>query len=161
ILAIPDDERAERTRGGQLRVVNEVHWARRYLLWADLLDNGPRGRWQLSRAGWSLPLEDQDHSTALALFRRVRSERAEEWGQPQSDEDGDPDLPAAVDDSESAETTLSDSVRSTVLALSPGGFENLCKRLLTELGLMQLRTVGKAGDRGIDIEGHLRINSVV
>jgi restriction system protein len=46
-------------------------------------------------------------------------------------------------------------------ALSPPGFENLCKRLLTELGLTQLRTVGQAGDRGIDVEGHLRVNPVV
>jgi restriction system protein len=52
-------------------------------------------------------------------------------------------------------------LRSTVLALSSGGFENLCKRLLTELGLVQLRTVGQAGDRGIDVEGHLRVNPVV
>jgi len=48
-----------------------------------------------------------------------------------------------------------------VLALSPSGFEHLCKRLLTELGLVQLRTVGQAGDRGIDVEGHLRVNAVV
>ena len=47
------------------------------------------------------------------------------------------------------------------MALSPTGFEHLCKRLLTELGLVQLRAVGQAGDRGIDIEGHLRVNSVV
>ena len=56
---------------------------------------------------------------------------------------------------------LEASLRSTVLNLSPGGFENLCKRLLGELGLMQLRTVGQAGDRGIDVEGLLRVNAVV
>ena len=40
-------------------------------------------------------------------------------------------------------------------------FEQLSKRLLTELGLEQLRTVGQAGDRGIDVEGQLRVNPVV
>ena len=52
-------------------------------------------------------------------------------------------------------------LRSTIRALSPSGFENLCKRVLTELGLVQLRTVGGAGDRGIDVEGNLRVNAVV
>lgn len=53
------------------------------------------------------------------------------------------------------------AVRSTVLGLDPTGFEHLCKRLLTERGLTQLRAVGQAGDRGIDVEGHLRVNPVV
>lgn len=66
-----------------------------------------------------------------------------------------------MDEAELGEVTLSTDLRSTVLALSPGGFENFCKRLLTELGLVQLRTVGQAGDRGIDVEGHLRVNAVV
>lgn len=56
---------------------------------------------------------------------------------------------------------MTTDLRSTVVALLSGGFENLCKRLLTELGLVQLRTVGQAGDRGIDVEGHLRVNPVV
>ena len=62
---------------------------------------------------------------------------------------------------DSAEVVLRNSVRSAVLALTPPGFESLCKRLLTELGLAQLQTVGKAGDRGIDIDGHLRVSPVV
>jgi restriction system protein len=35
------------------------------------------------------------------------------------------------------------------------------RTLLTELGLVQLRTVGQSGDRGIDVEGHLRVSSVI
>jgi restriction system protein len=162
MLHVPDDERAERTKSGALRVDNQVHWARNYLVWAGLLDSSKRGRWQLSNQGWALPLEDQNHDSALALFRRVRTEHANEWGQTPLDDDADPEQPPApIDASESDEVTLADAMRATVLSLSPAGFENLCKRLLTELGLMQLRTVGQAGDRGIDIEGHLRVNSIV
>jgi hypothetical protein len=40
-----------------------------------------RGRWQLSKEGWALGLEAQDHDTAHALFKQVRAERGEEWGQ--------------------------------------------------------------------------------
>jgi len=162
LVAIGDDERAERTKSGSLRVDNQVHWARNYLVWAGLLDGSTRGRWALSQAGWALPLDEQDLSSALELFKRVRAEHSEDWGQGGSDENADPEQPPTpVDETESDEVVLTSQLRATVLALSPGGFENLCKRLLTELGLAQLRTVGQAGDRGIDVEGHLRINSVV
>lgn len=164
-LEIDDDERAERTKSGSLRVANQVHWARNYLVWAGLLDGSQRGRWALSKEGWALPLEQQDRESALALFKRVRAEHTEQWGQSTPVEDGDDadpeDPPAAITEGESTEIALTTDLRSTVLSLSPSGFENLCKRLLTELGLVQLRAVGQAGDRGIDVEGHLRVNSVV
>lgn len=164
-LQIGDDERAERTKSGSPRVANQVHWARNYLVWAGLLDGAQRGRWALSAEGWALPLEQQSHESALQLFKQVRVEHSTEWGQSGGDEevdDVDPEgPPVALDEDESGEIALLTDLRSTVLALSPAGFENLCKRLLTELGLVQLRTVGQAGDRGIDVEGHLRVNAVV
>jgi restriction system protein len=163
-LGIDDDERAERTKSGALRVHNQIHWARNYLVGAGLLDGSQRGRWALSNDGWSLRLDQQDHDTALALFRRVRAERSDEWGRSDAgdDDDAEPEEPpTAITDSESTDVALTNDLRSTVLALPPAGFESLCKRLLTELGLVQLRTVGQSGDRGIDIDGHLRVNSVV
>lgn len=162
MLTIPDDERAERTKSGALRIDNQVHWARNYLVWAGLLDGSKRGWWQLSNAGWSLPLDEQDHEAAYDLFKKVRAERGGDWGQSTPDDSVDPEQPPEpVTPSESDDVELASAVRSTVLALSPSGFEHLCKRLLTELGLTQLRTVGQAGDRGIDVEGHLRVNPVV
>lgn len=58
MLEIGDDERAQRTKGGTLRVMNQAHWARRYLVWADLIDGSQRGRWSLTKSGWNLPLEE-------------------------------------------------------------------------------------------------------
>ena len=78
----------------------------------------------------------------------------------QVDDDSE-EPPDILDEAESSELALANGLRATVQALSASGFENLCKRVLTELGLVQLRTVGGAGDRGIDIEGHLRVNAVV
>ncbi|MCA1695696.1 MAG: restriction endonuclease [Actinobacteria bacterium] len=163
-LAIGDDERAERTKSGSLRVANQVHWARNYLVWAGLLDGSNRGRWALSPEGWAIHLDEQDQASALRLFKQVRAEHAAEWGQPAeaSEDDADPEEPPLpLDEAESGDIALTAGLRSTVLGLSPAGFENLCKRLLTELGLVQLRTVGQAGDRGIGVEGHLRVNAVV
>ena len=162
MLEIPDDERAERTKSGSLRVDNQVHCARNYLVWAGLLDGSKRGWWQLSNEGWSLPLDEQDQATSYELFKRVRVEHGDEWGQSTPEDDTDSEQPPEpVSPNESGDVELAVAVRSTVLVLSPPGFENLCKRLLTELGLTQLRTVGQAGDRGIDVEGHLRVNPVV
>ena len=159
-LGISDDERAEQTKSGAPRISNQVHWARNYLVWAGLIDGSHRGRWELTAEGNSLPLDGQDALTAYDLFNRVRAARP--WGSVAVEEGSeDDDTPAPIDATESAETSLRENVRSAVLALGPGGFENLCKRLLTELGLVQLRTVGQAGDRGIDIEGHLRVSPVV
>jgi len=163
-LEIGDDERAEQLKSGALRVENQVHWARNYLVWAGLLDGSQRGRWSLNTAGWSLPLDRQDHKTAYQLFRRVRQEHAEDWGKrgTSAEEIHDPEEPPEpLSEGESSEFVLSTTLRATILSLSSAGFEKLCKRLLTELGLVQLRTVGQAGDRGIDVEGHLRVSSVV
>lgn len=116
----------------------------------------------MTKEGWALPLHDQDLVTAYELFKRVRVEYGDEWGQAAPEDTIDSEQPPEpAGPGESNEVSLATDLRSTVLALSPSGFENLSKRLLTEIGLMQLRTVGQAGDRGIDIEGHLRVNAVV
>ncbi len=86
-------------------------------------------------------------------------------GKPTTDEDvGDDEAELeieALDATEAEELAVTAALRKTLQGLSPAGFENLCKRLLTQLGLIQLRTVGKAGDRGIDVEGDLRVSAVV
>lgn len=165
MLELDEDELAERTSSGTLRVENQVHWARNYLVWAGLLDGSKRGRWALTTDGWNADLDTLGHEEAHSLFKQVRAERSDEWGQAKDDDKEDSDdseEPAEpLDEEESAESVLALGLRNTILGLSPTGFEHLCKRVLTELGLVQLRTVGKAGDRGIDVEGHLRVSSVI
>jgi restriction system protein len=164
LVGIDDDERAERTASGALRVDNQAHWARNYLVWAGLLDGSTRGRWALTTAGWKLPLDEQSTQTAYDLFKRVRLEKEGEWREQDSVSDErslEEAAPIPLDSSDSDEATLAAGLRQTLLSLTPGGFENLCKQLLSRLGLVQLRAVGRAGDRGIDVEGHLRVSSVV
>ena len=138
---ISDDERAEQLKSGGLRVDNQIQWARQYLVWADLLDGSQRGRWTLTENGWSLDLDSQDHESAYGLFARLHAERSGTSTKPgpvaeggdESDEPPDP-----LDEQESSDLALTDGLRATVRALTPAGFENLCKRVLTELGLAQL-----------------------
>jgi restriction system protein len=158
-----DDEQAERTSSGVLRLDNQINWARKYLVWAGLLDGSTRGRWALTSEGWGLDLQTFGHDAAYALFKQVRLERQGEWGQVTEDSGDVAVEDSRVDAIEDApgEDTLITELRSTILSLPPGGFENLCKRVLGRLGLAQLRTVGQAGDRGIDVEGLLRVSSVI
>ncbi len=164
IVEVGDDERAERTKSGTLRVENQIHWARNYLVWAGLLDGSVRGAWTLTPAGWNLDLETNDAGTALALFRKIRHDKRDEWGSsssPADEQSADEAEAEALSEEESDAIALARELRTTLQGLSPSGFENLSKRLLGEIGLVQLRTVGQAGDRGIDVEGHLRVTSVV
>lgn len=162
LTQIGDDDRSEQLKSGGLRVDNQVQWARQYLVWAGLLDGSQRGRWTLTDDGWSLDLDAEDHDSAFALFARLHADRTGTSAKPGTAlEDEADEPPDPLDEQESSELALADQLRATVHALPSAGFENLCKRVLTELGLVQLRTVGGAGDRGIDIEGHLRVNPVV
>ena len=127
-----------------------------------LAGRSQRGRWKLSEEGWGLDLKGQTAGSAYELFKKVRHEHSGIWGQSLPDDSTDPEQPSGpISESDAEDVALASDLRSTVSRLTPTGFEHLCKRLLTELGLEQLRTVGRAGDRGIDVEGNLRINSVV
>lgn len=163
--AVGDDERAERLKSGALRVENQVHWARNYLVWAGLLDGSTRGVWALTPDGWQIDLDVLTHEDAHGLFKRLREERGGDWGR-----DGDGADAEAPEDSgdvrpldkyESADQAVTKALRAALQSLSHSGFERLCRQLLGRIGLVQVVAVGKAGDRGIDVEGLLRVNAVV
>jgi len=45
--------------------------------------------------------------------------------------------------------------------LSFSGFEKICKRLLTEIGIHDIEITGRSGDQGIDGIGIIKLNDVV
>ncbi|RZK04094.1 MAG: restriction endonuclease, partial [Flavobacterium sp.] len=45
--------------------------------------------------------------------------------------------------------------------LPASGFEKLCKRLLTEIGINEIAITGGSGDQGIDGKGIVKLNDVV
>lgn len=53
-----------------------------------------------------------------------------------------------------------DELLGALLAMSPGAFENLCKRLLYATGIEDVEVKGGSGDKGIDGEGWLRTGLV-
>ena len=71
--------------------------------------------------------------------KRVRVEHEDEWGQGTPDDNADPEQPPVpVSPGELDDVGLSAAVRKTVHSLRAPGFENLCKRLLTGLGLTDM-----------------------
>jgi restriction system protein len=50
---------------------------------------------------------------------------------------------------------------SIIQNLAPSGFEKLCKRLLTEIGINEITITGGSGDQGIDGKGIVKLNDVV
>ncbi|HRP60002.1 MAG TPA: restriction endonuclease, partial [Vicingus sp.] len=55
----------------------------------------------------------------------------------------------------------SSSLLNLIQNLSPSGFEKLCKRLLTEIGINDISITGGSGDQGIDGKGIVKLNDVV
>jgi restriction system protein len=50
---------------------------------------------------------------------------------------------------------------SLIQNLPAQGFEKLCKRLLTEIGIHDITITGGSGDQGIDGKGIVKLNDVV
>ncbi|MDH5786427.1 MAG: restriction endonuclease, partial [Chromatiales bacterium] len=64
------------------------------------------------------------------------------------------------------DTVVDDEAHGEVLLsilknLSPSGFEKLCKRLLTEVGVHDVQITGGSGDQGVDGTGVIKVNDVV
>lgn len=149
-LHIPDTEVEQTIPSGQSRVRNQIQWARYYLARAGLVDSPKNGVWRLTQEGQQTNLSDDQ---AYALFQRVLKEYqgSKKKGNSAKNEDN-----ALVEDEEHTASLL-----DTLKGLSPAGFERICKRLLTEIGIHDIQITGGAGDQGIDGIGRIRLNDVV
>jgi len=149
-LNIPDSEVEQTIPSGQSRVRNQIQWARYYLAKAGLVDSPKNGVWRLTQEGQQTNLSDDQ---AYALFQHVLKEYqgSKKKGNNVKNEDN-----ALVEDEEHTASLL-----DTLKGLSPAGFERICKRLLTEIGIHDIQITGGAGDQGIDGIGRIRLNDVV
>ena len=155
-MGITDAELEETTSNGQSRIRNQIQWARFYLFKAGLVDNAQKGIWRLTNEGLETKMNDDDVYT---LFKGVQ----------ESVKKSPTTNVSKVDKKEETkfeETSTEDEEHATGLLniiqnLSPGGFEKICKRLLTEIGINDIMITGGAGDQGIDGRGIVKLNDVV
>lgn len=154
-LNISEEEVNKTTSSGQSRILNQIHWARYYLVKSGHLDSSERGVWSLTEKGQNANLTDKD---ILRLFKEVQSEFGTSKDKKPSSEDD-------IED-EAALPTVERADHRTILMnilqkLPPHGFERLCQRLLREAGFQKVVVTGKTGDGGIDGHGILQVNPLV
>ena len=151
-LGITDEELEEPTSNGQSRIRNQIQWARFYLFKAGLIDNAQRGIWRLTNEGLEKKLNDED---VYSLFKGVQ----------ESVKKTPIITPKKIE--EKFETTSTEDEEHSVGLLNliqnlpASGFEKLCKRLLTEIGINDITITGGSGDQGIDGKGIVKLNDVV
>lgn len=157
-LRVSEHEQEQTTSNGQLRVRNQIAWARFYLVKAGYVDASRRGVWGLTDAGRNAELDDRE--AVLAMFKSVQAQfprRSTDPGPMTEVEAGDGQVEAPDEDDGGYRGQLLVILRT----LPPAGFERVCQRLLRESGFQRVEVTGKAGDGGIDGHGVLEINPLV
>ncbi len=149
-LKIPDGEVEQLIPSGQSRVRNQIQWARFYLSKAGLMDSPKSGTWRLTQDGIEARFSDEQ---VYDLFQKVHQQFGGTKKKPKKEENIDN---AIVEDEEHSESLI-----DTLKTISAKGFERICKRLLTEIGIHDIQITGGSGDQGVDGIGRIRLNDVV
>jgi restriction system protein len=150
-LNIPDNIVAEALPSGESRVRNRIQWARFYLAKAGLIDTQKRGQWQLTQEGYDITLTSD---LVYELFKKIHKLfESNTKKTKEKSEDLDNEI---VEDEEHSVVLL-----NILKGLKPDGFEKICKRLLTEIGIHDIVITGQSGDMGIDGIGLIKLNDVV
>ncbi len=157
-MNIPEAELEETLKSGALKVRNQIQFARLYLVKSEFIDSSTRGLWKLTEKGFESKLTEEK---VYKLFKKVQKTLADNRKN-QDDEKSN----KYNDDSEYDNQEILDESHQTVVLnilkkLTPKGFELICKRLLTEIGIENVQITGGTNDHGIDGTGVIRINDVV
>jgi len=150
-LGITEEELEEATSNGQSRIRNQIQWARFYLFKAGLIDNSQRGIWRLTNEGLEKKITDDDVYT---LFKGVQESVKKSPNSPKK-------LEQKFEEATTEDEEHSIRILNLIQTLPAFGFEKLCKRLLTEIGINDIIITGGSGDQGIDGKGIVKLNDVV
>ncbi len=148
-MNISDEEVEKTITSGASRIRNRIQWARMYLVKADLMDSSQRGVWKLTKKGYDADLSED---SVYSMFQKVRDTFQQEKKDKSTEEQSD----IIVEDEAHGETLL-----NILKNLTPDGFEKICKRLLSEVGIHDVQITGGSGDQGIDGTGVIKVNEVV
>lgn len=124
---------------GELKFQNEIRWARMHLVNAGKLepvDISGRGIWQLTAAGWDMPL---DAVTAAAVCGRTNASSANKIEITPSVQDDLPGIEPGFAELQAILTTMPDPA-----------FERLCAAIMVQNDAENPTVTGKSNDHGID-----------
>jgi restriction system protein len=145
---------------GSERFLNQVQWARQYLVFEGLLDGSKRGIWTLTPRGAKTHLTDDDAKAIFAKWVKIHSAaRAKTVGKAENKaaEARTVESVGLVPEDEVKEAELLTILRN----LPPKGFEQFCRHLLLAYDFENVTVTKQTRDGGIDGEGRLKTNPFV
>lgn len=154
-LDIPDSVLEETMKSGTSRFVNQVAWARQYLVWEGLLEDNTRGIWTLTEKGRSTKLSLEQGRQIFLKWVDIHQKARKDKTQSEIITEQEEEVP------ENVEHTYTPGLLEVLQSLSPKGFENICQRLLREHGFENVEVTGGSHDGGIDGYGTLELNPFV
>lgn len=153
IMNIPDEEIDKKIKSGSSRILNQIAWARMYLVKADFLDSSKRGIWSLTEKGYKVNLSSED---IYNIFRKIQDGYTKKTT-PKNLKSQD----QIIDDEVIEGSSHKEKLLNILKNLPPAGFERICQKLLRESDFQQVIVTGKSSDWGIDGHGILKINPLV
>lgn len=157
---VPSAVQEELMASGSERFLNQVQWARQYLVFDGLLDGSKRGIWTLTPRGAMTHLTDENAKAIFAKWVKIHaSARAKAVGKADDEtiEARKEESVALVPEDEVKEAELLTILRN----LLPKGFEQFCRHLLLAYGFENVTVTKQTRDGGIDGEGRLKTNPFV
>jgi restriction system protein len=150
-VKITEAELARTLKSGQNAVENEIAWARDGLRRLGFIDGSVQGVWRLTPEGAQTHLSLED-ARALrdGVYQAVRHKLQATGKDPTEVINEEADSPDSEGD-----------LLAAIYALSPSGFEQLCKRVLREAGFYNVDVTKSGADGGIDGKGILQLNELV
>lgn len=155
VLGLSNDAANEIHSGTKTKLSYRLAWARTYLKNYELITNSSRGVWALTEKGKEAQEVDKTavNRTTSKLFRKSKT---------QGSEDNSQESGAMTDEEEPLESKWQERLINTITSsISPSQFERLCRRLLRELGFVEVEVTQQSNDGGIDGKGIIKIGGVL
>ena len=150
--SVPPAVREVVNKNGGERFVNQVCFARQYLLWEGLIDGSKHGIWSLTPHGSQTRITDEDARRIFSKWSKFWADARKGSAGKHSDQEPLKSVTGAVELVE-VEEIKEGALLNVLRGLSPKGFEHFCRHLLLAYDFENVKVTGRTGDGGIDGEG--------
>ncbi|WP_350041603.1 restriction endonuclease [Thalassospira sp.] len=140
IVNMPHDD------GRRTKLDYRLAWARTYLKHVGAVERSGRAVWAITPFG-----RDLQNAQIDDLVKQVKQAQNHDK-KPKRGRKNEP-----IEDETVSEEKWKDELLKIVRSMDPSAFERLCQRVLREYGFIKVEVTGRAGDKGIDGVGVLRI----
>ena len=152
VLNLTNEEIEDIHKGSTTKLAYRSAWARTYLKRVGYIDNSERGVWIISDKAKDIKQVDS------AEIKKLVKEGQKKQGDISDNTDNEENLEGKCNEDE---YNWQDEVLSVIKNITPSQFEKLCKRLLRELGFVNVEVTGSPNDGGIDGKGILRLGGII